>query len=115
MHFYWPGMTDFVPTHIRECPDCLARKSPNNRREPMGHVPVSSKWERVAMDIFDITTISDKGNRYILVVADYCTKYIEAYALKNKSSRSVVDALAEHDEIWFPTDSALRSGSRIRE
>ena len=65
MQFYWPGMTDCVPTHIRACPDCLARKSPNNRRKPMGHVPVSSKWERVAMDILDITTMSDRGNRHI--------------------------------------------------
>ena len=81
MHFYWPGMTDFVPTHIRACPDCLARKSPNNRREPMGHVSVSSKWERVAMDVLDITTVSDRGNRYILVVADYFTKYTETYPL----------------------------------
>ena len=62
----------------------------------MGHVPVSSKWERVAMDILDITTVSDRGNRYSLVVADYFTKYTEAYPLKDKSARSVVDALAEH-------------------
>ena len=52
-------MTDFVPTHIRACPDCLARKSPNNRREPMGHVPVSSKWERVARDILDTAPVPE--------------------------------------------------------
>ena len=87
-------MMDFVPTHIRACPDCLARKSPNNRREPMGHVPVSRKWEVVAMDILDITTLSDRGNTYILVVADYFTNYTKAYP--PKSAQSVVDALAEH-------------------
>ena len=40
--------------------------------------------------------MSDRGNRYILVAADYFTKYTEAYPLKDKSAQSVVDALAEH-------------------
>ena len=53
------------------------------------------------MDILDITTVSDRGNRYILVVADYFTKYTEAYPLKDKSAQSVVDALAEHWMTWF--------------
>ena len=85
MHYYWPGMSDYVPDHIQACLQCLARKSPINRRKPMGHVPTSRKWERVAMDILDITTISDRGNRYILVVADYFSKYTEAYPLSDKT------------------------------
>ena len=88
-------MSDYVPHHVQACLQCLARKSPNNRREPMGHVPAYSKWERVAMDILDITTVSDKGNRYILVVADYFTKYTEAYPLPDKSARSVADMLVD--------------------
>jgi hypothetical protein len=38
------------------------------------------------MDILDITTVFDEGNCYILVVADYFTKYMEAYALADKNS-----------------------------
>ena len=51
------------------------------------------------MDILDITTVSDRGNRYILVVADYFSKYTEAYALPDKSARSVADMLMER---WMP-------------
>ena len=40
MHYYWPGMSEYVPDHIRARHVCLARKSSVNRREPMGHVPV---------------------------------------------------------------------------
>ena len=65
----------------------------------MGHVPVSGKFERVAMDLLDVSVISAKGYKYILVVCDYFTKYTEAYPLKDKTARSVVDALMD---VWLP-------------
>ena len=70
-----------------------------NRHHPMGHVPVSGKFERVAMDLLDVSVISAKGFKYILVVCDYFTKYTEAYPLKDKTARSVVDALMD---VWLP-------------
>ena len=65
----------------------------------MGHVPVSGRFERVAMDLLDVSVISAKGYKYILVVCDYFTKYTEAYPLKDKMALSVADALMD---IWLP-------------
>ena len=65
----------------------------------MGHVPVSGKFERVAIDLLDVSVISTKGYKYILVVCDYFTKYTEAYPLKDKTARSVADALMD---VWLP-------------
>ena len=64
---------------ITACHKCIARKSPVNRHQPMGHVPVSGRFERVAMDLLDVSVISAKGYKYILVVCDYFTKYTEAF------------------------------------
>ena len=50
LHYFWPGMSDFIRDKITACHKCVARKSPVNRHQPMGHVPVSGKFERVAMD-----------------------------------------------------------------
>ena len=50
------------------------------------------------MDLLDVSVISAKGHRYILVVCDYFTKYTEAYTLKDKTARSVEDALMD---IWL--------------
>ena len=71
----------------------------------MGHVPVSGKFERVAMDLLDVSVISGKGHKYVLVVCDYFTKYTEAYSLKDISlcaqeGSSVADALMDK---WLPT------------
>ena len=99
LHYFWPGMSDFVRDRISACHKCVARKSPVNRHHPMGHVPVSGKFERVAMDLLDVSVLSAKGHKYILVVCDYFTKYTEAYPLKDKTARSVVDALMD---VWLP-------------
>ena len=90
-------MSDFVRDRITACHKCIARKSPVN--QPMGHVPVSGRFERVAMDLLDVSVISAKGYKYILVVCDYFTKYTEAYPLKDKTTHSVADALMD---IWLP-------------
>ena len=96
LHYFWPGMSDFIRDRITACHKCIARKSPVNRHQPMGHVPVSGKCERVAMDLF----ISSKGHKYILVVCDYVTKNTEAYPLADKTARSVANALMDK---WLPT------------
>ena len=101
LHYFWPGLSDFVRDRITACHKCIARKSPVNRHQPMGHVPVLGRFERVAMDLLllDVSVISAKGYKYILVVCDYFTKYTEAYPLKDKTARSVADALMD---IWLP-------------
>ena len=99
-HYFWPGMSDFIRDKITTCHKCVARKSPVNRHQPMGHVPVSGKFERVAMDLLDVSVISSKGHKYILVVCDYFTKYTEAYPLTDKTARSMADALMDK---WLPT------------
>ena len=55
LHYIWPGMSDFVKDRISACHKCVARKSPINRHHPMGHVPVSGRFERVAMDVVNIS------------------------------------------------------------
>jgi hypothetical protein len=101
LRFYWPGLQDAVRDWVAKCNTCASRKSPNSRKQPMGHIDVHYKFDRVAMDILDITSVSDKGNRYVLVIADYFTKYTEAYALANKTAASVADMFMEQWVVRF--------------
>ena len=77
----WTGSTGrgcvkmFVPTV------CLARKSPCPRRAPMGHVDVGHRWDRMAMDLLDMSVTTLKGNRYVLVMVDCFSQWTEACPL----------------------------------
>ena len=91
--FYWPHMHDDIRDWCRDCMICAQRKPYNKPKHPMGTVPVKDKLDRVAIDILDVTTVSNKGNRYILVIADYFTKWTEAYALPNHTAVTVAETL----------------------
>ena len=85
---YWPGLRNDVRTYIASCTVCIARKSPCPRRAPMGHVAVGRRWERVAMDLLDMSITSAKGNRYVLVMVDCFSRWTEACPLSDKTAIS---------------------------
>ena len=59
-------------------------------------VPIKSPWFHIGMDfIGPISPISEKGNRYILTISDYFTKYAWAKALPTKEAVGVVNAMRE--------------------
>ena len=89
---YWPGLRGDVQTYIKSCTICIARKSPCPRRAPMGHVEVGHRWERVAMDLLNMSVTTARGNRYVLVMVDCFSRWTEACPLPDKTAHSVADA-----------------------
>ena len=85
---YWPGLRGDVRTYIASCTICLARKSPCPRRAPMGHVEVGHRWERVAMDLLDMSVTTARGYRYVLVMVDCFSRWTEACPLPDKTAHS---------------------------
>ena len=65
-------------------------------RPELHPVPVKSPWYHIGMDfVGPITPASSTGNRYILAVSDYFTKFAWAKALPTKQAVPVVAALRE--------------------
>ena len=93
---YWPGMRQGVRLYLVLCAVCLARKSPCPRRAPMGHVEVGHRWDRVAMDLLDMSVTTPKDNRYVLVMVDCFSRWTEACPLPNKTALAVTDAFFQH-------------------
>ena len=81
----WPGLHEDVRSYLASCSVCLARKSPWPRRAPIGHVWVGHRWDRVAMDILDMSVTTPKGNHYVLVMVDCFSRWTEACPLPNKT------------------------------
>ena len=105
----WPGLRNDVRTYIASCTVCIARKSTCPRRAPMGHVAVGRHWERVAMDLLDMSVTSAKGNRYVLVMVDCFSRWTEACPLSDKTSISVADAFFSNIVCRFGMPSVIHS------
>ena len=52
---------------------------------------VGAPLERVALDILGPLPTSVRGNKYILIVGDYFTKWVEAFPLENQKAETVAE------------------------
>ena len=57
---------------------------------------VGVPMERVAIDVMGLLPTSTRGNRYVIVMADYFTKWAEAVATPDQKARTVVDVFVRH-------------------
>ena len=107
--FYWSGMSDDVKDWLGQCTVCMKRKSPTSRHHPLGNIPPGHRWDRIAIDILDVCDPTPDGYRYILVIADYFSKWTEAFPIKNKCVDTVADVLVDKIILWFGMPLVIHS------
>ena len=95
--FYWPGQRRDIEDWCRACDDCASRKHP-----PKPHcAPLQSDLhgiplQRVAMDILGPLPETERGHKYVLVIADYFTKWTEAFPMPNMEAHTVANLFVYH-------------------
>jgi hypothetical protein len=91
--FYWNGMISDIKKWVQACPKCVQHK----RYQPHQHgllQPIQSNapFQKMGADIAGPFKRSIGGNKYILVVIDYFTNWIEAIALKSLEAEETARA-----------------------
>ena len=95
--FYWPRMKKMAMDWCKQCARCAARKPPQRKaRAAMQKYQVGVPMERVAIDVMGPLPASARGNRYVIVMADYFTKWAEAIATPNQEAKTVADVFVRH-------------------
>ena len=107
--FYWSGMSDDVGEWLRQCTICMKRKSPTGHHHPLGNIPTGHHWDRITMDILDVCDQTPVGYRYILVIADYFSKWTEAFPIKDKCADTVADVLVNKIILRFGMPLVIHS------
>ena len=102
-------MADDVGDWLRNCTTCMKRKSPTGRYHPLGNIPTGHRWDRIAMDILDVCYPTPDGFRYILVIADYFSKWTEAFPIKDKCADTVADVLVDKIIVRFGIPLVIHS------
>lgn len=90
--FYWLGYKHDIEKWIRNCVVCNSRKQPPRKaKSKMKQYNVGAPLERVALDIIGPLPVSNKGNKYALIVSDYFTKWAEGYPMPDMETTTIVD------------------------
>ncbi|KRY55012.1 Retrovirus-related Pol polyprotein from transposon [Trichinella britovi] len=108
--FYWHGMSGDVHTWCCTCTQCTRRKGPTkNNRAPMQAMAARYPLQRVGMDILGPLEKTPSGNRYVLVLTDYFTKWTAAFPLANMEASTVAKVLVEKYIAYFGAPDYLPS------
>ena len=94
--FYWPGFFKSVEEFCRSCEVCKKNKTVPRPRSPMKPIEVVPiPFYMIGADLVGPLKTTSQGNKYILSVIDYYTKYAEAIALPNQEAVTVAKALED--------------------
>ena len=92
--FYWPRWKSYVVKAIGSCVACNQRKGPHSRTTlPIKRYQASQPMQRIAIDMLGPLPLTKSGNKYLLIVTDYFSKWVEAIAVPNQEATTVCSAL----------------------
>ena len=88
--FFWARMSTDVRDWYRSCQTCCARRpKPSAPHHPAHRQVVAAPLQRVALDILGpLDPPTARGNSYIMVVVDYCTKWVEAMPMVDQTAQT---------------------------
>ncbi|XP_077869382.1 uncharacterized protein LOC144360596 [Saccoglossus kowalevskii] len=116
-HFYWPGIFSDVAHYCRTCAECQkSAKRYAHEKVPMISMPiVDVPFRKVAIDLVGPLPLrSKKGNKYILVLCDYATRYPEALPIPNMEAETVADCLIEiFSRVGIPNELLSDQGTNF--
>ncbi|KMQ87964.1 krab-a domain-containing protein, partial [Lasius niger] len=91
--FYWATCKTDVEDWCSTCKICVAKKGPAGKgKSPLQILNVGALFERVEMNVLGPLPKTVSGNRYLLVITDCFTKWVEAIPLKNIRAKQVAEA-----------------------
>ena len=92
--YYWSNMVNDIKRIISKCEQCQLNR-PKAYPEPTKDIPseVEGPFTHLGLDIVGPLEKASNNNRNILVIVDYYTKWIEAEATENVTSKDVIKFL----------------------
>ncbi len=81
----------------------MAKREPRRQRAPLQQEINGAPFDHVAFDVIGPLPTMVNGNRFILTMIDYFSKWAETYALPNHKTKTVADSIVNrwiaHHEI----------------
>ena len=93
-NFHWTSLKRDVRDYVLAC-GCRRIKRPTRQRVAMLPARFLKFWDVLKMDIHDMRTRPEAGEKYLLVVVDRASKFLFDHPSPNKTAENVAKALLE--------------------
>ena len=85
-----------VRRYCRSCLICATRKGTSQAsRPPLQPIPVRGPFYRACVDVLQLPNTLD-GNCYVVVFADYLTKWVEAFTVNDQKAETIAILFVEN-------------------
>ncbi|CAF3783274.1 unnamed protein product [Rotaria sp. Silwood1] len=93
-HFWWPRMKSTIERYVKACRLCKQFNISRHKRS--SHLrsisPPDGPFALIGMDYCGPLPRTPRENQYVLVITDYCTRYVTAIALPNCTAETTAQA-----------------------
>ena len=113
--FYWPTLYRDVEEFCKYCHICQNTSRQKGSKAPLIPLPiVTEPFRRVAMDNVGPLPRMLSGNRYILVISDYATRYPEAVPVNAIDAEHIAEELVKiFARVGIPEEILTDQGSNF--
>jgi hypothetical protein len=112
--YYWLQPRNNVEKWCRQCDTCAASLGPQTRNwGKMHQCTVGALFKKIVINVVGPFPWSNEGNRYLLIIMDYFTKWPEVYAIPNQEASTVAEGLVANFFCHFRVPRELRSDQSL--
>jgi hypothetical protein len=95
--FYWPEMNQHTKKFCESCVICQeVKKSTHKSRAKLVTIGFQELFRMIGIDITGPLPTTARGNKYIIVAIDYCSKWCEVLAIKDFTALTTVKFLIDN-------------------
>ncbi|CAF3164956.1 unnamed protein product [Rotaria sp. Silwood2] len=109
--YWWPNMKLTIQNYVRAC--MLCQRFNIDRTKPAGllHSIESPQgpFQLIGIDYSGPFPVTPAGNKYVLAITDYFTKWVIAIPLTNQTAQTTAEALYEHYICIYGVPSTILS------
>jgi hypothetical protein len=115
--YTWPTASRDVRTYVKNCLICATTKrGPIQPGAPLRAYDPERPWQTIAVDFMGPYATTREGNKYILVVTDLFTRWVEAFPVKGATTKTTVKLL--ENEVFcrwgYPQAVITDNGTQFR-
>nr|XP_057906640.1 uncharacterized protein LOC131104002 [Doryrhamphus excisus]XP_057906648.1 uncharacterized protein LOC131104002 [Doryrhamphus excisus] len=106
--FFWPKLACDVEQYIKNCGECITRKTPSQRAAPLCQIVSSGPMDLVCIDFLSMEPDSS-GISNVLVVTDHFTRYAQAFPTRNQKAQTVAKVLVDKYFLHYSLPARIHS------